>query len=192
MVVSLIRYCELDAELMLTYFASDAMSETGIRAFSFRPWVRRAGLSIVLVAAFASAAIASMWMVSPAARYGWMGERVVWVYLGVLWIGGLRVFLATFKPIAEADDERIVVRPLHQFGSRTIAWSLMRGTEQSGDRLIIYYDTPRGMRFVALNLNLVKGRRDFLALLDERLLTMGFTERMVERSRYLSRPGEGR
>jgi len=188
MLVSLIHHCELDAELMLTYFASDAMTETGMRAFSFRPWVRRAGLSIVLVAAFASAAIAAMVMISPAARYGWMGERVVWVYLGVLWIGGLRVFLATFKPIAEADDERIVVRPLHQFRSRTIAWSLVRGTEQSGDRLIIYYDTPRGMRFVALNLNLVKGRRDFLALLDARLLAMGFTERMVERSRYLSRP----
>ncbi len=164
------------------------MSETAERVFSFRPWVRRAGLSIVLVAAFASAAIVSMLMVAPAARYGWMGERVVWVYLAVLWMGGLRVFLATFRPITETDEERIIVRPLHQFGSRSIAWSRVRGTEQSGDRLIIYHDTPRGMRFVALNLNLIKGRRDFLALLDQRLLTMGFTERMVERSRYLSRP----
>ena len=168
------------------------MSKTAHKVFSFRPWVRRAGLSIVLVAAFASVAIAAMLMLSPAARYGWMGERVVWVYLGVLWIGGLRVFLATFRPIAEADDEQIVVRPLHQFGSKTIEWSRVRGTEQSGDRLIVYHDTLRGMRFVALNLNLVKGRRDFLALLDERLLAMGFTERMVERSRYLSRPAEGR
>jgi hypothetical protein len=158
------------------------MVETAPKVFSFRPWVRRAGLSIVLVAAFASAAIAI------AGRYGWVGERVVWVYLGVLWIGGLRVFLATFRPIAEADDERVLVRPLHQFASKTIPWSRMRGTEQSGDRLIIYYDAPRGMRFVALNLNLVKSRRDFLALLEQRLLTMGFTERMVERSRYLSRP----
>src|SRR5438094_7294742 len=158
------------------------MSETARTVFSFRPWVRRAGLSIVLVAAFASAAIAT------AARYGWVGERVVWIYLGVLWIGGLRVFLATFRPIVEADEERVLVRPLHQFATKTIPWSRTRGTEQSGDRLIIYYDTPRGMRFVALNLNLVKGRRDFLALLDQRLLTMGFTERMVERSRYLSRP----
>jgi hypothetical protein len=164
------------------------MNETAIRLFSFRPWVRRAGLTIVLVAAFASAAILSMLIVSPAARYGWMGERVVWGYLAVLWIGGLRVFLATFRPIAETDEQRIIVRPLHQFGSRTIEWARMRGTEQSGDRLIIYHDTPRGMRFVALNLNLIKGRRDFLALLDQRLLTMGFTERMVERSRYLSRP----
>ena len=32
-----------------------------------------------------------------------------------------------------------------------------------GDRMIVYFDTPRGMRFVALNLNLVKGRREFLA-----------------------------
>jgi hypothetical protein len=164
------------------------MSETAARAFSFRPWVRRTGFSIVLVAAFASVAIVTLLLISPAARYGWMGERVVWVYLTLLWIGGLRVFLATFRPIAESDEERIVMRPLHQFGRRTVAWSRMRGTEQSGDRLIIYYDTPRGMRFVALNLNLIKGRRDFLALLDQRLLTMGFTERMVERSRYLSRP----
>ena len=164
------------------------MSETAMRAFSFRPWVRRAGLSIVLVAGFASAAIVAMLMLSPPARYGWMGERVVWVYLGVLWIGGLRVFLATFRPIAEAGEERMVVRPLHQFASKTIPWSRMRGTEQSGDRLIIYYDTPRGMRFIALNLNLVKGRRDFLALIEQHLIAMGFTERMVERSRYLSRP----
>src|SRR5713226_7417607 len=103
------------------------MSGTSPTLFSFRPWVRRAGLSIVLVAAFASAAIIAMLMISASARYGWMGERVVWVYLAVLWIGGLRVFLATFRPIAEVDEERIVVRPLHQFGSRTIGWSRMRG-----------------------------------------------------------------
>ena len=163
------------------------MMPTGSTAFSFRPWVRRAGLSIVLVAAFATAVIVMTLTVSPAARFGWMGERVVWVYLGVLWLGGLRVFLATFGTIVEADDERLVVRPLHQFGRRTIPWSRIRGTEQSGDRLIIYYDAPRGMRFVALNLNLVKGRREFLALLVARLIAMGFAERMVERSRYLSR-----
>jgi hypothetical protein len=44
------------------------------------------------------------------------------------------------------------------------------------------------MRFVALNLNLIKGRREFLVLLESHLLAMGFTERIVERSRYLSRP----
>jgi hypothetical protein len=43
------------------------------------------------------------------------------------------------------------------------------------------------MRFVALNINLVKGRRDFLTLLDARLVAMNFRERVVERSRYLSR-----
>jgi hypothetical protein len=57
-----------------------------------------------------------------------------------------------------------------------------------GDRLIVYHQTPRGMRFVALNLNLVKGRREFLWALDERLKGMGLRERIVERSRYLSRP----
>jgi hypothetical protein len=56
-----------------------------------------------------------------------------------------------------------------------------------GDRMIVYFDTPRGMRFVALNLNLVKGRRDFIQLMDARLLALGFAERIVERSRYLSR-----
>ena len=65
--------------------------------------------------------------------------------------------------------------------------SAVRGTEQSGDRLIVYHDTARGMRFVALNLNLVKGRREFLALLDARLRAAGFEERVVDRSRYLSR-----
>ena len=56
-----------------------------------------------------------------------------------------------------------------------------------GDRMIVYFDTPRGLRFVALNLNLVKGRRDFVTLVDARLREMGFAERVVERSRYLSR-----
>jgi hypothetical protein len=56
-----------------------------------------------------------------------------------------------------------------------------------GDRLILYFDTPRGLRFVALNLNLVKARREFLALVDERLRAMNFVEKVVERSRYRSR-----
>jgi hypothetical protein len=164
------------------------MAETASRVFSFRPWVRRAALSIVLVAGFATAAIVVTLTLSPSARFGWMGERVVWVYLAVLWLGGLRVLLGTLGAIAVADDDRLVVRPLHQFGKRTIPWPAVRGTEQSGDRLIVYYETPRGMRFVALNLNLIKGRREFLTMLDARLLAMGFTERVVERSRYLSRP----
>ncbi|HMC22282.1 MAG TPA: hypothetical protein VKL19_10570 [Thermoanaerobaculia bacterium] len=164
------------------------MTEWAGASFGFRPWVRRAGLSIVLVAALASAAIVLMLTTSPTARFGWIGEPFVWVYIGVLWIGGVRIFLGTFKPIVELDDEWIVVRPLHQFVTRRIRWPNVHGTEQSGDRLIIYFDTPRGMRFVALNLNLVKGRRDFLVLLEKRLTSMGFTERTVERSRYLSRP----
>jgi len=83
-----------------------------------------------------------------------------------------------------------VLRPLHQFFSKRVLWSAVRGTEQlmGGDRLILYYETAKGMRFVALNLNLVKGRRDFLALLDRKLAAMGFVEKLVERSRYLSRP----
>ncbi len=151
-------------------------------AFGFRPWVRRAGLSIVIVSAAVSAAILIALKVDPAARYGWIGERFVWVYVGTLWLG-------TLRPIAEVGEASITLRPLHQFRSRTVRWADISGTEQmtGGDRLIVYFDTPRGMRFVALNLNLVKGRREFLKLLDERLLAMGFREKVVERSRYLSR-----
>jgi hypothetical protein len=148
------------------------------QVFPFRPWVRRAGLSIVLVAAAASLTIT------------WIGERALWVYVAALWLGGLKVWLGTLRPVAEADVGRLTLRPLHNLRTRTIRWAEVRGTEQmtGGDRLIVYYDTPRGMRFAALNLNLIKGRRDFLALLDARLRGMGFQEKIVERSRYLSRP----
>ncbi len=145
--------------------------------FRFRPWVRRAGLSIVLVAFAATAGLA---VFGP-------GKRALWVYVITLWIGGLKVVGGTFRPIAEADEDALVLRPLHNLRQRVIAWRNMRGTEQSGDRLIVYYDTPRGMRFAALNLNLVKGRREFLALADSRLRAMGFIEKHVGRSRYLSR-----
>jgi len=146
-------------------------------------------LSIVIVAAAVTALIATALSVNPEARYGWMGERPIWVYLAALWLGGLRVWLGTLRPVAEADDERLIVRPLHQFTTRAIRWATMRGTEQTmgGDRLIIYFDSPRGMRFVALNLNLVKGRRDFVSLVDAKLLGLGFVERVVDRSRYLSK-----
>ena len=50
------------------------MAEPG-RIFPFRPWVRRADLSIVLVAAAATATI------------GWIGERAMWAYIALLWIG---------------------------------------------------------------------------------------------------------
>ena len=159
-------------------------------AFPFRPWVRRAGLSIVVTAALVSASILAGLTLSPQARYGWLGERFVWVYVGTLWAGGLKVWLGTRKPVAEISQESVVLRPLHHFRGRTIRWGDVRGTEQmiGGDRLIVYFDTPRGMRFVALNLNLVKGRREFLTLLDGRLKAMNFAEKIVERSRYLSRP----
>lgn len=157
--------------------------------FAFRPWVRRAGLSIIIVAAAVTALLVGAAIFAPSARFGWIREPFVWVYLGTLWLGGLKVFTGTLRPIAEAREDALVLRPLHQFFTKRVTWSSIRGTEQSigGDRLIVYYHTARGVRFVALNLNLVKGRRDFLALLDERLMAMGFAERVVERSRYLSK-----
>jgi hypothetical protein len=160
-----------------------------MQEFAFRPWVRRAGASIVLVAAGTTAAIVVALAINPAARYGWIGERAIWIYIATLWLGGLKVWLGARRPSAEVAADTLTLRPLHQLRSRTIAWSTIRGTEQmiGGDRMIVYYDTPRGMRFVALNLNLVKGRRAFLAMIDSRLLGMGFLERTVERSRYLSR-----
>ncbi|HJW92910.1 MAG TPA: hypothetical protein VJ901_04770 [Thermoanaerobaculia bacterium] len=160
-----------------------------VTTFAFRPWVRRAGLSIVLTAAAVTAAIAIALSVNPAARYGWIGERFVWVYIGTLWLGGLKVWSGTLRPIAELRGATITLRPLHQFRSRTVRWTDISGTEQmlGGDRLIVYFDTPRGMRFIAMNLNLVKGRREFLKMMEERLLAMGFVEKIIERSRYLSR-----
>ena len=139
------------------------------RAFAFRPWVRRAGASIVLVAAFATVAIAVTLAISPTARYGWIREPFVWVYIGFLWLGGLRVFVGALRPMAVVDDQRILVRPLHQLVVRNIEWTAIRGTNIEGDRLIIWFDTPRGMRFVAVNLNLIKGRREFLELLEARV-----------------------
>ena len=158
--------------------------------YAFRPWVRRAGASIVLVAAGVTASIVIALIANPNARYGWIGERAVWAYIATLWLGGLKVWLGTRRAVAEVGEESLTLRPLHQFRSRTLRWNDIRGTEQmiGGDRMIVYYDTHRGMRFVALNLNLIKGRRNFLATLDERLRSMGFIEKTVDRSRYLSRP----
>ena len=160
--------------------------------FPFRPWVRRAGLSIVAVAAAISIAILIALTTFPSARYGWIGEPFVWAYIGTLWLGGLKVWLGTRRPVAEVGEETMTLRPLHQFRPRTIRWRDVSGTEQmlGGDRMIVYFETLRGMRFVALNLNLIKGRRDFVTLVDARLRDLGFRERIVERSRYLSRPHE--
>lgn len=158
-------------------------------SYAFRPWVGRAGASIVLVAAGVTAAMVIALIANPAARYGWIGERAIWVYIGTLWIGGLKVWLGARRAVAEIGNETLILRPLHQFRSRTLRWTEIRGTEQmtGGDRMIVYYDTPRGMRFVAMNLNLIKGRRNFLAEVEGRLRGMGFVEKTVERSRYLSR-----
>jgi hypothetical protein len=167
--------------------AKSVTDETVI--FPFRPWVRRAGWSIVLTAALVSAAVALALVFVPSARYGWFGERFVWIYVATLWIGGAKIWSGTYRPVAEARHDSLVLRPLHQFRTRLVAWDAIQGTEQTigGDRLIVWYDTPRGPRFVALNLNLVKGRREFLALLDRRLSAMGFSESTVERSRWMRR-----
>jgi hypothetical protein len=158
-------------------------------AFAFRPWVRRAGFSIVLVATLVTALLAIALIGVPSTRYGWIGEPFVWAYIGTLWIGGAKVWLGTRRPVAEVRESTLTLRPLHQFRTRIVEWADLRGTEQmlGGDRMIVYFDTQRGMRFVALNLNLVKGRRDFVNLIDARLLAMGFGERVVDRSRYLSK-----
>jgi len=158
--------------------------------FPFRSWVHRAGWSIVVVAAILTAAIAAALLVVPSARYGWIGEPFVWVYVGTLWLGGVKVWLGARRAVAEIGDDAITLRPLHQFRTRVVRWDAITGTEQmiGGDRLIVYFESARGMRFVALNLNLVKGRREFLSMVDERLRASGFVERIVERSRYLTSP----
>jgi hypothetical protein len=158
---------------------------------SFRPWVRKAGLSIIGVAALISGAIVVSLAAIPSSRYGWIGERFVWVYIGTLWAGGLKVALGTRRPVAELGEETLILRPLHQFRTYEIRWPDISGTEQmtGGDRMIVFYETPKGMRFVALNLNLVKGRRAFVTAVDDRLRGLGFVEKVVDRSRYLARPG---
>lgn len=169
----------------------DSILTSEATIFRFRPWVRRAGFSIVAVATLVTAAILVTLATVPSTRYGWIGEPFVWVYIGTLWIGGAKVWLGTRRPVAEVAASTLTLRPLHQFRTSVLRWNDLRGTEQmiGGDRMIVYYDTPRGLRFIALNLNLVKGRRDFVTLMDARLRGMGFEERVVERSRYLSRTG---
>jgi hypothetical protein len=158
-----------------------------MHVFAFRPWVRRAGASILMVSAIVSAVLIFALAVKPSWRFGWAREPFVWAYIGTLWLGGAKVFTGTLRPIVESDDDLIVIRPLHQVFEKRVAWTAVRGTEQSGDRLILYYDTPRGMRFVALNLNLIKGRREFMDMLEGHLQAMGFVAKQVERSRYWSR-----
>lgn len=163
--------------------------EPDARRWMFRPWVRRAGASIVVVAAAVSLLLVLANRILPGAGLGWAREPFVWVYVGTLWLGGLKVYLGTLHPVAEATDEGVVLRPLHQIRPARLRWADVLGTEQmiGGDRMIVYHQTARGMRFVAMNLNLVKGRREFLAFMEEKLRAQGFVERVVERSRYLSR-----
>lgn len=163
-------------------------AEPGSVLFGFRPWVKRAGLSILAVAAALSALLLFLITASPDARYGWATEPFVMAYLAVLWLGGAKVATGTYRPIAVLRAEEIVLRPLHLLGERRIPWLSVEGTEQMirGDRLIVYYRGARGRRFVALNLNLVKGRREFLMALEERLAKRGFVEKIVGQSRYLT------
>ena len=163
--------------------------EPDAKRWMFRPWVRRAGASIVVVAAAVTVLIVLANRMLPGAGLGWAREPFVWVYVGTLWLGGLKVFLGTLRPVAEATEEEVLLRPLHQLRAARLRWADVLGTEQmiGGDRMIVYHQTARGMRFVAMNLNLVKGRREFLAFVDEKLRAQGFVERVVERSRYLSR-----
>src|SRR5471032_711192 len=93
------------------------------RLFGFRPWVRRAGLSIVAVAAVGGLTLAASLLLSPAARYGWFGEPFVWIYIGTLAAGGLKIVWGTLAPVATVSDEAIMVSPLHQLRSHTIPWS---------------------------------------------------------------------
>lgn len=157
--------------------------------FEFRPWVGRAGLSILLTAAAITVVMVVTLIGSRSARFGWLGEPFVWLYVATLWAGGGRVFLGSRKTAAEVSRDGIVVRPLHQLRSRKIRWDRLLGTERMipGDRMILYFQGPRGMRFVALNLNLLRGRKSFEDLVEKELRQMGFAESFVGRSRYLSR-----
>jgi hypothetical protein len=157
-------------------------------SFPFRPWVRRAGASIVAVAAAITLLLLIRVVSSPSSRFGWIGEPFVWVYIGTLWAGGLRIWLGTWRPVAEIDPSQLVVRPLHLLRARRIAWNVITGTEQmlGGDRMILFFDDSRGPRQVALNLNLVKGRRSFVERIEQSLRQRGFHDRIEGRSRYLS------
>jgi len=157
--------------------------------FGFRPWVRRAGLSILLVAIAISAILATGLIFSEEVRRGWAGEGFVWVYLGALWVGGAKVYFGTLRPLAEISIEELIVRPLHLAGSRRIPWEWVSAIEQMtvGDRMIIHYSTSRGPRFVAMNLNLIKGRRRFQISVDEILSARGFRERSEGGSRILAK-----
>jgi len=160
--------------------------------YGFRPWVRRAGASIVLVALLVSVLMLGM-LRTGAFRYGWVREPFSWVYVGVLWLGGLRIYSGTLRDAAEISGSGLSLRPLHRFSVAVMPWDEVVGTEQmiGGDRLIVYYQRRGNLRFVAMNMNLVRGRRNFMSRLDGELRARGFAERVIDRSRYLTRPGGG-
>lgn len=150
--------------------------------------MRRAGVSILAVAAVLSGLVILLATFSADAGHGWASEPFVAVYLGVLWLGGLKITAGTTRSIALLQPDVLVLRPLHLLGERRIPWSSVEGTEQMirGDRLIVYYRGARGRRFVALNLNLVKGRREFMSALEQRLAALGFVEKIAGQSRFLT------
>jgi len=160
--------------------------------FVFRPWVRRAGWSILSVAFAATVSASVLFYVSGHELY-WLREKSLWVYVAVLWIGGLRIVAGTYMPAAEIDDDALTVRPLHNLRGRVLQWRTIVGSEQTipGDRLILHYATSRGPRFVALNLNLVKGRRDFEAMLALKLRQEGLIDADRPGARILARVETG-
>src|SRR5689334_5995777 len=98
--------------------------------FPFRPWVRRAGLSIVLVAGGVTAWMIGAMLLSSGLRYGWLSEPFPWIYVGTLWAGGLKIWLGTRRSAAELSPSLLVLRPLHSFLTKRVDWSRIRGTEQ--------------------------------------------------------------
>lgn len=157
--------------------------------FLFRPWVRRAGWTIIAVAAGATLSGLVLFFTNAHEAY-WLREKSLWIYIAVLWIGGVQIVAGTFRPVAELDEEGVTLRPLHHLRARVVRWSSIVGSEQTvpGDRLILRYETRRGLRFVALNLNLVKGRREFEQAVSHRLRSEGLVDASLPGLKALSRP----
>jgi len=156
--------------------------------FGFRPWVRRAGWSIVFVALAATFSAGVLFFATGHEVY-WLREKSLWIYVAVLWIGGVRIVAGTYKPAAQIDDAALTVRPLHNLRARVLEWATIVGSEQTipGDRLIVHYVTSRGPRFVALNLNLVKGRREFESMMAQKLRSEGLVDADRPGARILAR-----
>jgi hypothetical protein len=90
--------------------------------------VRRAGLSIVIVAAAATAAIAIFGYIKPAAAFRWAREPFVWAYIGALWLGGVKVYLGTLRPVAELDE--VLASGYGIFSGRKVQWATLRFTPE--------------------------------------------------------------